>query len=168
MDTSFGRTAAVRLTVIRGYDAALWHFGRRARRRSGGRERRGKSAVQVADVCMVDRTGLVELRIKLPRPQHLDTADPERTADERPVRFDETQDSVDGDMDTNGRLDDLDLLQHSVHQFGAVAGADEELLCSCAEDTALDFELWTPLVRIDDPDAGRGHVAVPGSGGVWG
>jgi hypothetical protein len=46
---------------------------------------------------------------------------------------------VNGDIDASGRLDDLDLLQHSVHQLGAIAGADEELLGSCADDAALDL-----------------------------
>src|SRR3954447_13829930 len=64
---------------------------------------------------------------------------------------------MDGDSDANGVLDDLDLLQHSVDQFGAIAGTDEELLCSCTDDAALDLELRTLLVllRIDYPDAGR-------------
>lgn len=82
----------------------------------------------------------MKFREELLRPRHLDTARPERAADERPVRFDETQHSVDWDIDANRTFDDLDLLQHAVHELGAVAGADEDLLCSCAQDAAFDLE----------------------------
>jgi hypothetical protein len=68
-----------------------------------------------------------------------------------------TQDPMEGDIGVDSRLDDLDLLQLSVYQLGAVAGSDEELLCPCADDAAFDLELRTPLVllRVDEPDACR-------------
>jgi len=99
----------------------------------------------------------VELRVQLLRPQHVDAAGPECAANEGPVRLDETQDPMEGDIGVDSRLDDLDLLQLSVYQLGAVAGSDEELLCPCADDAAFDLELRTPLVllRVDEPDACR-------------
>lgn len=52
-----------------------------------------------------------------------DPAGCERTADERPVGFDDAEHPVDGQFLANDAADDLDLFQDAVDELGAVAGA---------------------------------------------
>lgn len=61
-------------------------------------------------LCTVGAVG-GEARIELLRPQHLDAADGEGAADERPVGSDEAEDTCDREVCADDAADDVDLLE---------------------------------------------------------
>jgi hypothetical protein len=67
----------------------------------------------------------LQLRVQLLGPQHFDTACREGAAKQRPVRLDEAEDPVDRNYLSNRAIHDVDLFEHTIHQFRAVTGADD-------------------------------------------
>src|ERR1019366_6703196 len=63
---------------------------------------------------------------------------------------------------SSSRPHELDLLEHSVDEFGAVARTDKQSLKTRPEEATFDLEVRTPpvLLGIDDIDAAGGHGQV--------
>ena len=64
-----------------------------------------------------------------------------------------------GTSAAKGCADHVDLLEHAVHQLGAVAGSDEQPFYAGAQDPAFDLEVRAAavLLRVDDIDAVGRH-----------
>lgn len=86
----------------------------------------------------VQRSGCPEVRQQPLGPEDLNATSGERAADQRPVRVDEAQDTVDRDLATNHLTDDLDLCEDPVDELGAVAGPDDKPFDARAQQSAFD------------------------------
>lgn len=63
---------------------------------------------------------------------------------------------------SNDRADHINLLEHSVHQFGSIARSHEKLLRTRSQQAAFNLQGWPAVVllRVDDIHAGGGHCDV--------
>ena len=83
----------------------------------------------------------LELGIELLWPQCLYAAGGEGAADQWPVCLDKTEHTVDRDIAVEQAAHDVDLLEHSIDDFGAVARTDEQSLNARPEETTFDLEV---------------------------
>lgn len=115
-----------------------------------------------ADQVDRKRSGGTELRIKPSRPEDVDTSRGKRSANQRPVRLNETQHPEDRHFRPDNSTDDADLLHDAIDDLRAVAGSDHELLDARAHHPALDLQGGTSLVAlcIDHEDSGAGDDEV--------
>jgi hypothetical protein len=107
----------------------------------------------------------LELGIEPLWPQCLHAAGGEGAADQWPVCFGKTEHTVDRDIVVpcvEQAAHDVDLLEHSVDEFGAVVRTDEQSFNARPEEATFDLEVRTPpvLLGIDDIDAAGGHGQV--------
>ena len=84
--------------------------------------------MNLGDVVGGEVTVRLQLGVQLPRPQSVHVAGGEVSAEQRPVRFDEAQDPVHRHAVLEDSAHDFDLMEYSVDQHGAVAGADKQAL----------------------------------------
>ena len=71
---------------------------------------------------------LLQLRVKLPGPEHVHASCRERTTDERPIGLDDAEHAVNGDFVPDDTTHDIVLLDHAVNEPGPIAATNQELL----------------------------------------
>jgi hypothetical protein len=68
---------------------------------------------------------------------------------------------VDRDCPANRAIHDVDLLEHTIHQFRAVTGADDQLLDAWSEKSSLDPQTGATGVLLGVDHVDTSLVACP-------